>query len=74
MSGKRGSSEPLGAAHRLERWSGAFSRSIELPADADLQRPSAEYRSGVLSISVPLREEAKPRRIEVRSGASTAAK
>jgi HSP20 family protein len=66
VTGKRGASEALGAPHRLERWSGAFSRSIELPADADLGQPNAEYRNGVLSISVPLREEAKPRKIEIR--------
>lgn len=66
VSGKRETGDAAGTAHRLERWSGEFSRGIRVPSDADTSRAQARYRSGVLSIDIPLREEAKPRRIEIQ--------
>lgn len=65
VSGKRNVESAPGVPHRVERWSGDFSRTIQLPADADLTGASAQYKHGVLSIEVPLREEAKPRQIAV---------
>lgn len=66
VSGKRGAAESVGSPHRVERWSGAFSRSIQLPSDADLASASAQYRHGILSVSVPLRESARSRKIQVQ--------
>ena len=51
--------------HRIERAYGAFSRSFTLPNTLDGARVRAEYRDGVLTIAVPLREEARPRQIQV---------
>jgi HSP20 family protein len=51
--------------HRIERRYGAFSRSFTLPASVDATKVSAEYRNGVLTVRLPLREEAKPRQIKV---------
>jgi HSP20 family protein len=51
--------------HRIERSYGAFSRSFSLPQSVDASRISAEYRNGVLTVRLPLREEAKPRQIKV---------
>ena len=51
--------------HRIERRYGAFSRSFSLPQTVDPNRVSAEYKQGVLSVRLPLREEAKPRSIKV---------
>lgn len=51
--------------HRLERAYGAFSRSFTLPNTLDGSRVRAEYRDGVLTIVLPLREEARPRQIQV---------
>jgi HSP20 family protein len=51
--------------HHVERRYGAFSRSFSLPTTVDAGRVSAEYRNGVLTIKLPLREEAKPRQIKV---------
>lgn len=48
-----------------ERFTGAFRRAVSLPDDADSSRIDAKYRDGILRISVPKRENAKPRRIEV---------
>src|SRR5216684_335988 len=47
--------------HRIERSYGAFSRSFSLPQSVDASRISAEYRNGVLTVRLPLREEARPR-------------
>ena len=51
--------------HHVERRYGAFSRSFSLPRTVDSGKVSAEYRNGVLTIRLPLREEAKPRQIKV---------
>jgi len=51
--------------HRIERRYGAFSRAFSLPPSVDSSRISAEYRNGLLTVRLPLREEAKPRQIKV---------
>ena len=51
--------------HHVERRYGTFSRSFSLPQTVDPSRVSAEYRNGVLSVKLPLRDEAKPRSIKV---------
>ena len=51
--------------HHVERRYGTFSRSFSLPQTMDAGKVSAEYKSGVLTVRLPLREEAKPRQIKV---------
>lgn len=51
--------------HRIERHYGAFSRSFSLPQTVDTTKVGADYRNGVLTVRLPLREEAKPRQIKV---------
>jgi HSP20 family protein len=51
--------------HRIERRYGAFSRSFSLPPTVDATKVSAEYKNGVLTVRLPVREEAKPRSIKV---------
>ena len=51
--------------HHIERRHGSFSRSFSLPQTVDPSRVSAEYKDGVLTVRIPLREEAKPRTIKV---------
>ena len=51
--------------HHIERRYGAFSRSFSLPRTVDASKVSADYKNGVLTIRLPLREEAKPRQIKV---------
>jgi len=51
--------------HRIERRYGMFSRSFSLPPTVDPGKVAAEYRNGVLTVRLPLREEAKPRQIKV---------
>jgi HSP20 family protein len=49
-----------------ERFAGSFKRAISLPEDVDASRIEAKYRDGILRITVTKRENAKPRRIEVK--------
>jgi HSP20 family protein len=51
--------------HRVERSHGAFSRSFTLPNTVDAARVKAEYRDGVLTVRLPVREESRPRQIQV---------
>ena len=54
--------------HRVERSSGAFRRSITLPAHVVADEVNASMEDGVLRILVPKAEEAKPKRIQVNPG------
>ena len=53
------------AFRRIERRYGTFSRSFSLPQTVDTGKVGAEYKNGVLTVRLPLREEAKPRQIKV---------
>ena len=52
--------------HRQERQSGDFGRTVRLPAEVDGNQAEASYVAGVLTISLPLKEAAKPRQIPVK--------
>jgi HSP20 family protein len=52
--------------HRRERESGGFTRAVRLPADVDGDKSEAAYEAGILTVSVPLREAAKPRQVPIR--------
>jgi HSP20 family protein len=51
--------------HRNERGAGRFSRTIELPAEIDSGKVSARCRDGVLTVTLPKAEAAKPKKIAV---------
>jgi HSP20 family protein len=51
-----------------ERSYGSFSRSFTLPGDADADRVDAQFKDGVLTISIPKTEEAKPKPISIKGG------
>ena len=51
--------------HRRERPVGSFSRVLRLPMEVDADRVEAELRNGVLSITLPKADSAKPRKINV---------
>lgn len=54
---------------RIERRYGTFSRSFTLPQTVDTARVAADYKNGVLTLRLPLREEARPRQIKVEIAA-----
>jgi HSP20 family protein len=51
--------------HRVERTYGAFVRQFSLPTTVDAAKIAAEYKHGVLTVTLPLREEAKPRSVKI---------
>lgn len=51
--------------HRAERGNGKFVRTFTLPAEVSDENVSAEYRSGILHLTLPKAETARPRRIAV---------
>jgi HSP20 family protein len=53
------------AVYRRERFTGVFQRVITLPEDIDPEQVEAQYRNGVLHVSVRRREASRPRQIEV---------
>jgi len=52
--------------HRIECAYGSFVRSFTLPQDVDVEKVGAEYRNGILSLTIPKLEKAKPKQIEVK--------
>jgi HSP20 family protein len=69
IAGERKSAVPEAgdatSVYAQERFSGNFRRVVSLPDDADAAKVDANYRDGILRITVAKRESSKPRRIEV---------
>ena len=63
ISGERtpGDDVPSDAYRRVERPYGKFARRFTLPRSVDASKVAAEYKDGVLTVRLPMREEAKPR-------------
>jgi HSP20 family protein len=51
--------------HRIERSYGSFVRSFAVPNAFDTETISAEYKNGVLTVTLPKKETAKPRQVKV---------
>src|SRR3954465_4109431 len=64
---RSGDWQPLAA----ERPTGLFSRQLVLGDNLDLDRLEAQYDNGVLSLTVPIAERAKPRKVEIVKGATS---
>ena len=58
---------------RVERSYGSFSRSFSLANTVNTEAIQADYKSGVLTLSIPKREEARPKQIKVRVESPAAA-
>lgn len=56
-----------GTWHRQERGYGGFSRLFDLPTEVNAEQIQAEFKDGVLTITMPKSEAVKPRRIEVKA-------
>lgn len=54
-----------GGYHRIERAYGSFERSFTLPDTVDAEHVKAEYAHGVLTVTLPKKEIAKPRQVKV---------
>ena len=53
--------------HRQERRYGAYSRSVALPTPVNADKAEAKFKDGVLTLTIPKAEEAKPKVIKVQS-------
>jgi len=68
IAGERKSESSNGEkAERTERYIGKFRRSITLPTRVDANKVSATYRDGILTVTLPKAEEAKPKQIQVKA-------
>jgi HSP20 family protein len=52
--------------HRMERFSGQFFRAISLPAGADAEKVNATSANGVITVIIPKKPEAQPKKIAVQ--------
>ena len=51
--------------HRRERVAGSFDRTLSLPVEVNADRVTAEYRDGMLALSLPRAESDKPKAIKI---------
>lgn len=67
ISGERKSETKSGGAevYRAERFFGKFQRAVALPSTVATNNVKAEYKDGILTVTLPKSEEAKPKQIEV---------
>ena len=68
VSGERRNEKKYEASQtsREERFFGRFTRSLKLPKQVDTSKVKASYKDGVLTVTLPKAEEAKPRQIEIK--------
>jgi HSP20 family protein len=68
ISGERGLEEPKEEqeSYRSERFVGRFHRTVTLPKPVNVDQVKASYKDGVLTVTLPKTEEAKPKQIEVK--------
>jgi len=68
ISGERKSEQKWEDAevHRAERFFGRFQRTVALPSAVDAGKIKAQYKDGVLTVTLPKAEEAKPKQIDVQ--------
>lgn len=62
---KQETKEEDAETYRSERWLGRFHRTITLPCRVDAEKIKATYTNGILSVSMPKAEEAKPKQIPI---------
>ncbi len=51
--------------YRMERYYGSFQRSFSLPSNVDVDKIKAEYKKGILKVTMPKKEETKPKQIKI---------
>jgi HSP20 family protein len=69
ISGERKTEEKVENAEvrRTERFVGRFQRTITLPSTVKADSVNAQYKDGVLTVTLPKAEEAKPRQIQINA-------
>jgi HSP20 family protein len=64
---KQQAEERTERVHRYERSYGVFERSFALPTTVDSEKVSATFQNGILTVTVPKAERARPREIPVQA-------
>lgn len=59
--------EKQGRFFKKESWSGAFQRTLPLPSSVDVEKIEATLKDGILTVTLPKKEEAKPKQITVNA-------
>jgi HSP20 family protein len=73
LAGERKATEPANAVwHRQERFVGTFTRELTLPAPVDADKVQAKFEHGVLKLTLPKSEAARPRKITVKAESDAA--
>lgn len=68
LSGERKATDPTNAVwHRQERFAGTFTRELTLPTPVDADKVEAKFEHGVLRLTLPKSEGARPRKISVKA-------
>ena len=69
LRGERAFSEPSrdAAFHRRERGHGQFRRVVRMPGRLAADEAKAQYRDGVLTVTIPKAKETRPRRVEIQA-------
>ena len=65
IAGERKHQENADQGFRTERFFGKFQRSLTLPALVNAEKVKATYQNGILTVTLPKAEEAKPKQIEI---------
>jgi HSP20 family protein len=65
ISGERKEETVKDGAARSERFTGKFRRSVTLPTRVDANKVNATYKDGILTVTLPKAEEAKPKQIQI---------
>jgi HSP20 family protein len=70
ISGERKADQKYEEAevYRAERFVGRFQRTVALPTPVAADKVKAQYKDGILTVTLPKSEEAKPKQIEVKVG------
>ena len=63
---RRGEEAGNGTWHRRERGAGRFLRTLDIPAEIEIDKVQAHYRDGMLTVTLPKAAVARPRQIEVK--------
>ena len=66
--------EKEGNFHRIERRYGSFVRSFTLPSTIETESAQASYENGVLAITLPKKEAAKPKQVKIEIGSGSSSK
>jgi HSP20 family protein len=64
---RKSQTSPQGVKHREERVTGAFTRVLALPFPVDADKVEARFENGVLHVTLPKHESARPRKIHVKA-------